>query len=149
MRIPNNNRRVPIFSITLYIYYDSYDSYDRDIKSLNFSESECPDRFCRPMTLKMGRAKAAGCSQTRPREQTIGDWLETPVRDDTTASGVANRIECTISDVAENALRMEPGRLGTTDQRRIAAALEILGWERSKRTKHGRPRVRRTVASPD
>ena len=82
-------------------------------------------------------------------EQTIGDWLLTPVRDDTTASGVAKRTECTISDVAENALRMEPGRLGTTDQRRIAAALEILGWERSKRTKHGRPWTRRASLSPD
>ena len=82
-------------------------------------------------------------------EQTIGDWLGTPVRDDTTASGVAERTECTISEVAENALRMEPGRLGTADQRRIAAALEILGWERGRRTEYGRPWVRRASIPPD
>ena len=82
-------------------------------------------------------------------EQTIGDWLGTPVRDDTTASGVAERTECTISEVAENALRMEPGRLGTADQRRIAAALGILGWERGRRTEYGRPWVRRASIPPD
>ena len=82
-------------------------------------------------------------------EQTIGDWLGTPVRDDTTASGVAERTECTISEVAENALRMEPGQLGTADQRRIAAALGILGWERGRRTEYGRPWVRRASIPPD
>jgi predicted P-loop ATPase len=85
--------------------------------------------------------------ETDAWEQTIGDWLETPIDDKTTASGVAKRIECTVAEIADYALRMEPGRLGTTDQRRIAAALEILGWERGKRTKHSRPWVRR--ASPD
>jgi predicted P-loop ATPase len=75
-------------------------------------------------------------------EQTIGDWLETPVEDHTTKSGIAQRTECTISDVAEKALRMEPGRLSRADQLRISAALEILGWERGKRTMHGRPWVR-------
>lgn len=78
-------------------------------------------------------------------EQTIGDWLDLPVEDETKESGIAQRTECTVSDVAEKALRMEPGRLGTADQRRIAAALECLGWERGKRTMHGRPWVRRPV----
>ena len=56
--------------------------------------------------------------------------------------------ECTISEVAENALRMEPGRLGTADQRRIAAAWES-GWERGRRTGYGRPWVRRASISPE
>jgi predicted P-loop ATPase len=86
--------------------------------------------------------------ETDAWEQTIGDWLETPVRDDTTRSGVAQRTMCTVAEIAEQALRMEPGRLGTTDQRRIAAALGILGWERGKRTEHSRPWIRGTVAKP-
>jgi putative DNA primase/helicase len=85
--------------------------------------------------------------ETDAWEQTIGDWLETPVEDGTTNSGLAQRTQCTVSDVAEKALRMEPGRLSRTDQLRITAALELLGWERGRRTKHSRPWVRRT--SPD
>lgn len=81
-------------------------------------------------------------------EQTIGDWLETPVEDEGQKSGITQRTTCTISDVAEKALRMEPGRLGTADQRRIAAALECLGWERGKRTMHGRPWVRGPAPVP-
>jgi predicted P-loop ATPase len=74
-------------------------------------------------------------------EQTIGDWLETPAQNH---ASIAPRTECTISEVAEHALRMEPSRLTRTDQLRISAALELLGWERGKRTKHNRPWVRRT-----
>jgi predicted P-loop ATPase len=74
-------------------------------------------------------------------EQTIGDWLES-VLDANQSSGIRTRTECTVSEVAEMALLMEPGRLGTAEQRRIAAILEILGWERGKRTAHGRPWVK-------
>ena len=87
--------------------------------------------------------------ETDAWEQTIGDWLDAPGEDKTKESGVAHRTECTVSDVAEKALRMEPGRLGTAEQRRIAAALETLGWERGKRTKHGRPWVRQPPKPPE
>jgi predicted P-loop ATPase len=76
-------------------------------------------------------------------EQTIGDWLETPVASRTTASGVGpKRTECTVAEVAENALRMAPGQLSRSDQLRITAALELLGWERGRRTAHSKPWVR-------
>ncbi|GAC1415430.1 MAG: hypothetical protein NVSMB6_17740 [Burkholderiaceae bacterium] len=81
--------------------------------------------------------------ETDAWEQIIGNWLETPISDSAQPSSVRLRTQCTVSEVAETALRMEPGRLGTHEQRRIAASLERLGWERSKRTAHGRPWIRR------
>ena len=44
----------------------------------------------------------------------------------------------TIGEIAEDALGIEPKRIGTADQRRIAAALEQLGWRRLKRTGQAR-----------
>ena len=38
----------------------------------------------------------------------------------------------TIGQVAQEALFIETGRIGTVDQRRIAAALEQLGWRRER-----------------
>jgi predicted P-loop ATPase len=43
----------------------------------------------------------------------------------------------TISQVAREALHFETSRLGTADQRRIAAALERLGWKRLPKDGHG------------
>jgi hypothetical protein len=60
-------------------------------------------------------------------------------------SGWVRRAPPAISEVAEHALKMETGRLGTVEQRRIAAALELLGWERGKRTANGIPWVRKAV----
>jgi predicted P-loop ATPase len=54
-------------------------------------------------------------------EQAIGEWL-------------AGRDKCTSLDVARRALFIETPRLGTADQRRIAAALERLGWSRGGRS---------------
>jgi predicted P-loop ATPase len=56
-------------------------------------------------------------------EQAIAEWL-------------AGRNRCTVLEVARGALFVETPRLGTADQRRIAAALERLGWERGARA-HG------------
>lgn len=51
----------------------------------------------------------------------IAQWLR----------GLAAR-RTTVAEVANGALSMETGRLGTADQRRIANALERLGWERRR-----------------
>jgi len=57
-------------------------------------------------------------------EQAIGEWL-------------VGRDRCTLLDVARSALFIETPRLGTVDQRRIAVALERLGWV-AKRSNSGR-----------
>ncbi len=60
------------------------------------------------------------------------DAWENPV-----AEFLAASMETSIVDVARGALHMETSRLGTADQRRIAAILEQAGWERARRTKRG------------
>jgi predicted P-loop ATPase len=50
-------------------------------------------------------------------EETIAAYLKTKER-------------VTISDVARTALNIETARIGTADQRRIAAILELLRWRR-------------------
>ncbi|WP_264797800.1 VapE domain-containing protein [Acidocella aminolytica] len=44
----------------------------------------------------------------------------------------------TVGQVAKEALHIETPKLGTSEQRRIAAALERLGWKRGNRTEAGR-----------
>jgi predicted P-loop ATPase len=40
------------------------------------------------------------------------------------------RTKVTVGEVAREALRIDTARIGTADQRRIAAALEQIGWKR-------------------
>jgi predicted P-loop ATPase len=54
-------------------------------------------------------------------EETIGTWL-------------ATQTKVTIGQVARECLHFDTSRLGTADQRRIAAAFEQLGWHRLPRT---------------
>jgi predicted P-loop ATPase len=46
---------------------------------------------------------------------------------------------CTVLMVALEALHLDAQRIGTSEQRRVIAALERLGWEKGKRTAHGQP----------
>ena len=68
-------------------------------------------------------------------EQAIGEFLIRQHADYTT-----------ILEVARDGLGLLTPRIGTYDQRRIAAALERLGWERGKHTKYGMPWRRRLDA---
>jgi predicted P-loop ATPase len=69
--------------------------------------------------------------------------------EDNVRNYVASRDRITINQVARDALHIETSRIGTAEQRRIAAVLEILGWERGKRDNCGTRwwvKVRRTDA---
>jgi predicted P-loop ATPase len=60
-------------------------------------------------------------------EETISKFLE-----------ARDRSEVTIGQLAHDALGIETARIGTADQRRIAAALEQLGWKRRKKDWQGK-----------
>jgi predicted P-loop ATPase len=81
-------------------------------------------------------------------EETIGKWLTTPEKcsiskADPFTTVEMERVEITISEVAEKALGLGLAVLGTSQQRRISACLERLGWVRGARTLGRRPWVRR------
>jgi predicted P-loop ATPase len=52
------------------------------------------------------------------------------------ATFLGERSEVTVGQVARDCLGIETPRIGTSDQRRIAAAMERLGWRRDARS-HG------------
>ena len=58
---------------------------------------------------------------------------------DAIAKHLVGKQDVTISEVALQALHLVTARLGTAEQRRIAAVLEKLGWERGKATATRRP----------
>ncbi len=51
---------------------------------------------------------------------------------------IGNKAKVTIGEIAEAALGFETNRIGTADQRRIAAVLDLYGWHRLKRTDRAR-----------
>ena len=51
---------------------------------------------------------------------------------------LASQSKVTVGQVAKEALHIETPKLGTSEQRRIAAAMERLGWKVGKRTESGR-----------
>jgi hypothetical protein len=65
------------------------------------------------------------------------DAWETPIGEWLTARG-----RCTVAELARDALHLETSRLGSTNQRRIVAILERLGWEtgRSGKARWWQPR---------
>jgi predicted P-loop ATPase len=54
------------------------------------------------------------------------------------ANYVGNKDKVTISQVGRDALGIDNPRIGTAEQRRIAAALERLGWKRQKQSWDGK-----------
>ncbi len=61
------------------------------------------------------------------------DVWEEPVR-----NFLSGKLEVTVLRVAEEAIKLEVARVGTADQRRIAAIMERLGWVRGRRTSGAR-----------
>lgn len=51
---------------------------------------------------------------------------------------LTSTIKTTVGQVGEHALGFQTARLGTADQRRIAAIMERLGWKMTERTMNGR-----------
>lgn len=64
---------------------------------------------------------------------------EGDVWEDQIAEYIAKHDSATIGDIARDAIGLTPDRTGTMDQRRIAAALETLGWRRLPRRGGVRP----------
>lgn len=77
-------------------------------------------------------------------ENLIGAWLDAKTTDENGCTVVDGngrptfaRHKCTVSEAADYAIRLGPGRITPQDQRRITAALKRLGWEPA-RDKTGR-----------
>ncbi len=51
---------------------------------------------------------------------------------------VATRTKVTIGEIAQGALFFDKSKIGTADQRRIAAILELLGWHRLPKDRQGK-----------
>jgi predicted P-loop ATPase len=74
--------------------------------------------------------------ETDAWEGMIAEWLAKPYVDEKGKS-LPRRTSCTVPDLATWAVKLDVGRLGTSDQRRITAALHRLGWVQ-KRDMNGR-----------
>ena len=71
--------------------------------------------------------------------------FEVDAWEDAIAKYLANSLKTTVLNVAQQALFIDLPRIGTADQRRIAAAMERLGWMRGERTFAGRWWIPRQV----
>jgi predicted P-loop ATPase len=58
---------------------------------------------------------------------------ETDAWEDSIREFVATQPRVTVGQVAREALHIETARIGTAEQRRITAALDLLGWKRGRR----------------
>ena len=58
--------------------------------------------------------------------------------EDTIREYVSSRAKVTVGEVAREALNIDTPRIGTADQRRIAAALEAIGWTRQPQAWDGK-----------
>jgi predicted P-loop ATPase len=63
---------------------------------------------------------------------------ETDVWEENIATYISTKDKVTVAQVAHEALHIETPRIGTADQRRIAAALEQLGWKRQPQSWDGK-----------
>ncbi len=63
---------------------------------------------------------------------------EADVWEETIAGYLDGKSKVTVGQVAREALHIETARIGTHDQRRIAAALEQLGWKRQPQDWQGK-----------
>jgi predicted P-loop ATPase len=74
------------------------------------------------------------------------DRFEADAWQDAIAGFLPGRTHTTVLEVARDALHIDTPKIGTADQRRISAALEVLGWVRGERTRTARPWQRRRDA---
>jgi predicted P-loop ATPase len=58
---------------------------------------------------------------------------EADVWEETIAAYIGTKEKITVSQVAREALHIETPNIGTAEQRRITAALDLLGWKRLKK----------------
>ena len=63
---------------------------------------------------------------------------EADVWEETISTYLENKTKVTVGQIAREGLHIETQRIGTADQRRIAAALEQLGWKRQKQSWDGK-----------
>jgi predicted P-loop ATPase len=64
--------------------------------------------------------------------------FEADAWEDHIADFVATRTRVTIGEIAQGALFFDKSKIGTADQRRIAAILELLGWHRLPKDRQGK-----------
>jgi predicted P-loop ATPase len=64
--------------------------------------------------------------------------FEADAWEDLIADFVATRTKVTIGEIAQGALFFDKSKIGTADQRRIAAILELLGWHRLPKDRDGK-----------
>jgi predicted P-loop ATPase len=74
----------------------------------------------------LGTAAAATCGPL-PKKQAAR--YEHDVWEEKIEDYLATQFRVTVGQVAHEALGMEAQRIGTADQRRIAAAMELLHWD--------------------